>query len=102
MYSKTSPASSRRVGHESRCTSSFLSVAKKLSSMGTCDSALQLLDGARVKLQQQPCVPELQREFLREPRPVVRRREPVRELGDQAVVGGRGELDQQVEREVVD
>src|SRR5215210_99393 len=32
MYSKTSEISSRPVGHERRCTSSFLSVAKKLSA----------------------------------------------------------------------
>src|SRR3954453_19306219 len=38
MYSKTSVASSRRVGQERRCTSSFLSVAKKLSG-----TALMLL-----------------------------------------------------------
>ena len=30
MYSNTSLVSARRVGHEERCTSSFLSVAKKL------------------------------------------------------------------------
>ena len=32
MYSKTSEASSRRVGHQRRWTSCFLSVAKKLSA----------------------------------------------------------------------
>src|SRR4051812_32500360 len=32
MYSKTSDISSRREGHDRRCTSSFLSVAKKLSA----------------------------------------------------------------------
>src|SRR3954466_2827002 len=32
MYSNPSPLSSRRVGQERRCTSSFLSVAKKLSA----------------------------------------------------------------------
>jgi hypothetical protein len=32
MYSNTSEVSSRRVGQERRCTSSFLSVAKKLSA----------------------------------------------------------------------
>jgi hypothetical protein len=32
MYSKTSPLSSRRVGQDCRCTSSFLRVAKKLSA----------------------------------------------------------------------
>ncbi len=32
MYSKTFEVSSRRVGHERRWTSSFLSVAKKLSA----------------------------------------------------------------------
>src|SRR3954463_12118862 len=32
MYSKTSELSSRRIGHERRCTSSFLSVAKNDSA----------------------------------------------------------------------
>src|SRR6188472_918272 len=43
MYSKTSVVSSRRVGHECRCTSSFLSVAKKLSA-----TALTLLCQGRL------------------------------------------------------